>query len=70
MTPPSAASDIISVKLDSFAVGFPSISSLLHPGKAARIDSGWVGELHPATLVGWSAFELDLATLFERVPTL
>jgi phenylalanyl-tRNA synthetase beta chain len=27
-----------------------------------------VGELHPATLAGWSAFELDLATLFERVP--
>ncbi len=39
----------------------------LHPGKAARIDAGWVGELHPELLGGWSAFELDLATLFERV---
>jgi phenylalanyl-tRNA synthetase beta chain len=40
----------------------------LHPGKAARIEAGWVGELHPALLRGWSAFELDLAALFERVP--
>ena len=40
----------------------------LHPGKGARIDAGWVGELHPALLRGWSAFELDLATLFEQVP--
>lgn len=40
----------------------------LHPGKAARVESGWVGELHPATLPGWSAFQLDLAALFARVP--
>ena len=40
----------------------------LHPGKAARIEAGWIGELHPALLRGWSALELDLATLFERVP--
>jgi phenylalanyl-tRNA synthetase beta chain len=40
----------------------------LHPGKGARIQAGWIGELHPALLRGWSAFELDLATLFERVP--
>jgi phenylalanyl-tRNA synthetase beta chain len=39
----------------------------LHPGKAARIEAGWLGELHPAVLAGWSAFELDLATLFARV---
>ena len=39
----------------------------LHPGKAARVESGWVGELHPALLEGsWGVFELDLATLFER----
>ena len=38
---------------------------LLHPGKAARFDGGWVGELHPAVLEGrWSALELDLARLF------
>jgi len=41
----------------------------LHPGKAADLDGGWVGELHPALLAGaWGLFELDLATLFDRVP--
>jgi phenylalanyl-tRNA synthetase beta chain len=41
----------------------------LHPGKAARLDAGWVGELHPALLDGrWGIFELDLATLFAAVP--
>jgi phenylalanyl-tRNA synthetase beta chain len=38
---------------------------LLHPGKAARVPSGWVGELHPALLEAtWGAFELDLDELF------
>jgi phenylalanyl-tRNA synthetase beta chain len=42
---------------------------LLHPGKAAATDAGWLGELHPTMLEGiWGAFELDLATLFEPVP--
>jgi len=42
-----------------------SASSFLHPGKAARTEAGWLGELHPALLEGsWGAFELDLATLF------
>jgi phenylalanyl-tRNA synthetase beta chain len=41
----------------------------LHPGKAARVESGWVGELHPALGdEGFGAFELDLPTLFARVP--
>ena len=41
----------------------------LHPGKAARLDAGWVGELHPTVLEGsWGAFELDLPTLFAQVP--
>jgi phenylalanyl-tRNA synthetase beta chain len=41
----------------------------LHPGKAARLEGGWVGELHPQRLEGsWGAFELDLPTLFARVP--
>src|SRR5918996_956157 len=41
----------------------------LHPGKAARLDAGWVGELHPTLLEGsWGAFELDLPTLFAQVP--
>jgi phenylalanyl-tRNA synthetase beta chain len=41
----------------------------LHPGKAARIQSGWVGELHPTLLEGeWGVFELDLETLLELLP--
>jgi phenylalanyl-tRNA synthetase beta chain len=41
----------------------------LHPGQAARLDAGWVGELHPSLLEGsWGIFELDLATLFAAVP--
>ncbi len=40
----------------------------LHPGKAAHIRSGWVGELRPTLLDGtWGAFELDLETLFADV---
>jgi len=42
---------------------------LLHPGKAAALEGGWLGELHPALLAGgWGAWELDLAELFARVP--
>jgi phenylalanyl-tRNA synthetase beta chain len=38
---------------------------LLHPAKAARLDAGVVGELHPTLLDGsWGVFELDLETLF------
>jgi phenylalanyl-tRNA synthetase beta chain len=41
---------------------------LLHPGKAARTEAGWFGELHPARLEGcWGVFELDLTTLFAGV---
>jgi phenylalanyl-tRNA synthetase beta chain len=44
-------------------------NSLLHPGKAAATDAGWLGELHPTLLEGvWGAFELDLAVLFAPVP--
>ncbi len=43
--------------------------ALLHPGKTARTEAGFVGELHPAQLDGgWGAFELDLGDLFGRVP--
>jgi phenylalanyl-tRNA synthetase beta chain len=39
---------------------------LLHPGKTATLPWGVLGELHPQTLEGtWSAFELELAPLFE-----
>jgi phenylalanyl-tRNA synthetase beta chain len=39
---------------------------LLHPGKAASVEAGLVGELHPAVIDGvWGAFELDLAKLDE-----
>jgi phenylalanyl-tRNA synthetase beta chain len=42
---------------------------LLHPGKAAETEAGWLGELHPSLLEGtWGAFELDLETLFSGVP--
>jgi phenylalanyl-tRNA synthetase beta chain len=41
---------------------------LLHPGKAAKAEAGWLGELHPALLDGtWGAFELDLETLVDAV---
>jgi phenylalanyl-tRNA synthetase beta chain len=41
----------------------------LHPGKAAAVQHGWVGELHPTLLDGsWGAFELDLDGLFGDVP--
>ncbi len=44
---------------------------LLHPGKAAVTEAGWLGELHPTLLERtWGAFELDLATLFDAVPDL
>jgi phenylalanyl-tRNA synthetase beta chain len=44
-------------------------ATFLHPGKAARVECGWVGELHPSLLEGaWGAFELDLPTLFTLVP--
>jgi phenylalanyl-tRNA synthetase beta chain len=39
---------------------------LLHPARAARVDAGILGELHPELLAGaWSGFELDLGRLFE-----
>jgi phenylalanyl-tRNA synthetase beta chain len=39
---------------------------LLHPGKAASVGAGIVGELHPAVLDGvWGVVELDLAQLLE-----
>ncbi len=42
----------------------PGRHGLLHPGKAARLQEGWIGELHPALLEGtWGVFELDLALL-------
>ncbi|HXV95902.1 MAG TPA: phenylalanine--tRNA ligase subunit beta [Gaiellaceae bacterium] len=41
----------------------------LHPGKAAALEAGWVGELHPSLLAGeWGVLELDLDTLFAQVP--
>jgi phenylalanyl-tRNA synthetase beta chain len=43
--------------------------AFLHPGKAAKLAAGWLGELHPALLEGeWGVFELDLATLFAGIP--
>jgi phenylalanyl-tRNA synthetase beta chain len=43
--------------------------SFLHPGKAARTDEGWVGELHPTLIEGgWGVFELDLDLLIAAAP--
>ena len=42
---------------------------VLHPGKAAETEAGWLGELHPALLDGaWGVFELDVETLVAPVP--
>ena len=42
----------------------PTAHPPLHPSKAAQIEQGVVGELHPQLLAGtWSVFELDLAAL-------
>jgi phenylalanyl-tRNA synthetase beta chain len=47
----------------------PAEREALHPGKAARFDAGWLGELHPALLEGkWGVFEIDLGALFVEVP--
>jgi phenylalanyl-tRNA synthetase beta chain len=47
----------------------PAEAAYLHPRKAARVQGGWVGELHPTLLEGaWGAFELDLAAVFALVP--
>jgi phenylalanyl-tRNA synthetase beta chain len=41
----------------------------LHPGRAARTDAGWLGELHPELADGrWGAFDLDLRTMFAAAP--
>jgi phenylalanyl-tRNA synthetase beta chain len=40
-----------------------------HPAKAARVEAGRFGELHPSLLEGvWGAFELDLDLLVSRAP--
>lgn len=46
-----------------------TVLGLLHPGKAAETDAGWLGELHPSLLDGeWGVFELDVERLLEPVP--
>jgi phenylalanyl-tRNA synthetase beta chain len=47
----------------------PAEREFLHPGKAAKVDAGWLGELHPTLLDSeWGVFELDLPALFAAVP--
>ena len=42
---------------------------MLHPGKAAAVGAGTVGEVHPALSEGaWGAFELDLEELLAAIP--
>ncbi len=51
------------------AEGFEPVEEpFLRPGHAARIAPGWLGELHPTLLEGWSGFELDLDVLASLVP--
>ena len=48
-----------------------STDDLLHPGKAASVGAGIVGELHPGVLEGvWGVFELDLAKLLAETTEL
>jgi phenylalanyl-tRNA synthetase beta chain len=47
----------------------PAERPVLHPGKSARCNGGWFGELHPSLLEGtWGIFEIDLGALFGQVP--
>jgi phenylalanyl-tRNA synthetase beta chain len=47
----------------------PAQHGFLHPGKAALVKAGWLGELHPSLFEGeWGVFELDLEALFAEVP--
>ena len=47
----------------------PAERPFLHPGKSARCNGGWFGELHPSLLEGaWGIFELDLGAFFDQVP--
>jgi phenylalanyl-tRNA synthetase beta chain len=53
----------------------PATEPFLHPGRSARVcAAGWIGELHPLVAEAWdieapaAAFEVDLATLFARMP--
>ncbi|MGZ4381848.1 MAG: phenylalanine--tRNA ligase subunit beta [Gaiellaceae bacterium] len=47
----------------------PTQRAFLHPGKAAELDAGVIGELHPLVLDGgWGFFELDAATLGALAP--
>ena len=42
----------------------PAAHPFLHPGKAAQLEAGVLGELHPALLEGgWGYFELDVPAL-------
>jgi phenylalanyl-tRNA synthetase beta chain len=68
----SAAKGVLELLYDTLHVELrvrQGSNPLLHPGKAAVTDAGWVGELHPTLLEGvWGAFELDLAVLAGSVP--
>jgi phenylalanyl-tRNA synthetase beta chain len=68
----SAAKGVLELLYDTLHVELrvrQGSNPLLHLGKAAVTDAGWVGELHPSLLEGvWGAFELDLAVLAGSVP--
>ncbi len=68
----AAARSVVEAICDAFHLPLePKRASeeFLHPGKAATVDAGWYGELHPALLEGsWGVFELDVETLLAPVP--
>ncbi len=68
----AAARSVVETLYEALHLPFqPRRSSrhVLHPGKAAETDAGWLGELHPTVLEGtWGVFELDVDTLVAPVP--
>jgi phenylalanyl-tRNA synthetase beta chain len=68
----SRAKGVLAVLYDALHVDLrvePAEREALHPGKAARFEAGWLGELHPSLLEGtWGVFEVDLGALFAAVP--
>ncbi|HEY3070421.1 MAG TPA: hypothetical protein VGJ34_08890, partial [Gaiellaceae bacterium] len=68
----SRAKGVLAMLYDALHVDLrvePAEREALHPGKAARFEAGWLGELHPSLLEGtWGVFEVDLGALFAAVP--
>ena len=68
----SRAKGAVELLYDSLGIELavePVERPFLHPGKAAQLEAGVIGELHPLVLEGgWGFFELDAATLGALAP--